>query len=663
MFFVFIFTSSVLSSYEVNIKADSLTYQQDNEIITASGNVELEWTGKIIKADNIEMRIKDKNLTAEGNVELSEEKSKIFSDKIEYDIENEHGDIHNSLGTSSSIFFKAEKMTKVSSDTYKIENVTLSNCDLDCPHHYAHAKEGVFVVDKKITIYKATYYVGKVPVFYFPKYTRNLSGSGSKFSYEIEPGYTNDGGLSAKAKLKYKFNDKLNSALLLDYLGTTGEGIGLETNYYEKDKVKATIYAYGTQDRSQDMQRWMIKPSYWQRINDLWTVQSHAEFVSDSYFNNRYHLDDWDRVLNKRRSYVSFTRQSTKSNLRIMSELYQIYNPITDKIQTGSYLILPQVYYSLYPTKTFGALSSFTFNFENRTNYDVMFSSQSYDYNRIRATADYNITKDYKISKNMTLKPTLGVNETFYDSVNPEEKKANATTRYYGSLNARYRPVWWMDWNLSYESKLRTQMNSLGIDTSAFDKGVESNALMFNNYIYTSSNLVVRNITGYDFRDLEGLGYIDWYPFITELTYVPSSKITLYLKQTQDLHPFKFNSLQFDSMFGKLERFYFKFSSFYYEYRPEEIDLVSGIGFWLNSKWRLDYLIRITCQYSKINWYKRDQELKIYRDLHCFNLGASFRLREEYFEFYFKFEMKSNVPTLTKKDGTKEIDEEFYPWR
>ena len=117
-------------------------------------------------------------------------------------------------------------------------------------------------------------------------------------------------------------------------------------------------------------------------------------------------------------------------------------------------------------------------------------------------------------------------------------------------------------------------------------------------------------------------------------------------------------------MFGKLERFYFKFSAFYYETRPDEVDLVSGIGFWLNSKWRLDYLIRITCNYEDdIEWSKRDQELKVYRDLHCFNLGASFRLREEYFEFYFKFEMKSNVPTLTKKDGTKEIDEEFYPWR
>ncbi len=663
IFFVIIFASASFCAYEVNIKADSLTYQQNNEIITASGNVELEWTGKIIKADNIEMRIKDKNLTAEGNVSLSEEKSTIFSEKIEYDIEKEYGDIHNSLGASSSIFFRAEKMTKVSSDTYKIENVTLSNCDLDCPHHYAYAKEGVFVVDKRITIYKATYYVGKIPVFYFPKYTKSLKSDDSRFSYEIEPGFTNDGGLSAKAKLKYKFTDKLNSALLLDYLGTTGEGIGLETNYYEKDKLKATIYAYGTQDRSQDSQRWMIKPSYWQKINDLWTVQSHAEFVSDSYFNNRYHLDDWDRVLNKRRSYVSFTRQSKKSNLRIMSELYQIYNPITDKIQTGSYLILPQLYYSLYPTKTLGALSSFTFNFENRTNYDVTFSSKTYDYNRIKATADYNITKDYKLSKKMTLKPTLGINETFYDSINPEDNQANITTRYYGSLNARYRLTWWMDWNLAYESKIRTKINGLGIDSSAFDKGVESNALLFNNYIYTSSNLIIRNTTGYDFRDLEGLGYVDWYPFITEFTYVPSSKITLYLKQTQDLHPFKFNSLQFDSMFGKLERFYFKLSSFYYEYRPDDIDLVSGIGFWLNSKWRIDYLIRITCKYTDMKWSGKDHEIKLYRDLHCFNLGASFRLRETYYELYFKFEMKSNVPTLTKKDGTKEINEEFYPWR
>ncbi|MBO7611239.1 MAG: LPS-assembly protein LptD [Elusimicrobia bacterium] len=659
----FIFTSKAFCAYEVTIKADSLTYQQDDEIITAEGNVELEWTDKIIKADNIEMRIRDQHLKAEGNVEISEEKSLLMSDKIEYDMAKEQGDLENTFGTSSSIFFKAEKMVKLSSDTYEIENVKLSNCDLDNPHHYAFAKKGVYIVDKRITIYKATYYVGKVPVFYFPKYTRNLASSDSKFSYEIEPGYTNDGGLSAKAKLKYKFTDKLNSALLLDYLGTRGEGVGLETNYYDKDNLKATLYAYGTQDRKEDSQRWMIKPSYWQKINDLWLIQSHAEFVSDSYFNNRYSLDDWDRVLNKRRSYVSITRQSKKSNLRVMSELYQIYNPITDKIQNGSYLILPQVYYSLYPTKTLGAYSSFTFNLENKTNYEMEYSSNTYDYRRISATADYNITKDYKVSKRMTVKPTLGVNGTFYDSINPEDDDKNLTTRYYGSFNTRYRPTWWMDWNLSYNARLRSDINRLNIDTDAEDKGVEQNAILFNNYIYTNSNLTVRNTTGYDLRDLENLGYIDWYPFITEITYVPSSKVTIFLKQTQDLHPFKFNSLQFDSMFGKLERFYFKFSAFYYQTRPEEVDLVSGIGFWLNSKWRLDYLIRITSHYTENKWSKRDQELKVYRDLHCFNLGASFRLREEYFEFYLKFEMKSNVPTLTKKDGTKEIDQEFYPWR
>lgn len=663
--FVFILTSNLFAEYEVDIKADSLTYKQDTEIINASGNVELKWTDKIIKADNIEMKIKDQKLNAEGNVEISESKSTIFSDKIQYDMGKEHGDMQDTMGASSSVFFRAEKMIKESSDTYKIENVIVSNCDLDKPHHYAKAKEGIFITDKKITLRKAVYYVGGIPIFYFPKYTRNLSGSDSRFSYEITPGYTNDGGVSAKAKLKYKFTDKLNSALLLDYLGTMGEGIGLETSYYDKDKIKATIYTYGTENRKKESQQWIIRPSYWQKINDLWTVQSHAEFVSDSYFNNRYNLDDWDRVLNKRRSYVSFTRQSKKSNLRLMSELYQIYNPITNKIQNGSYLILPQVYYNLYPQKTFGAYSSFNFTFENKTDYEILFSSKTYDYKRIKATADYNITKDYKISKRMTLKPTLGINETFYDSVDPENDDKNFTTRYYGSLNARYRLTWWMDWNLSYETKFRTQMNNLGIDYKALDRGAETNALLFNNYIYTSSNFIIRNITGYDFREIEDSNHIDWYPLITEMTYVPTSKVTLYLRQTQDLHPFKFNTLQFDSMFGKLERFYFKLSAFYYNYRPEEVDLVSGIGFWINSKWRFDYLIRTTCNYQNtaVKWLGKDHEFKLYRDLHCFNLGLTFRLREDYYETYFKFDMKTNVPTLTKKDGTKEIDQEFYPWR
>ena len=154
----FLFTSSLFCAYEVNIKADSLTYQQDDEILNASGNVELEWTGKIIKADNIEMHIKDQHLAAEGNVEISEEKSLLLSDKVQYDMDKEHGDLEKTFGTSSSIFFKAEKMVKVSSDTYEIENVKLSNCDLDDPHHYAFAKRGIFIVDKKITIYKAKAY-------------------------------------------------------------------------------------------------------------------------------------------------------------------------------------------------------------------------------------------------------------------------------------------------------------------------------------------------------------------------------------------------------------------------------------------------------------------------------------------------------------------------
>ncbi|MFA7074346.1 MAG: hypothetical protein WC234_04050, partial [Endomicrobiaceae bacterium] len=110
-------------------------------------------------------------------------------------------------------------------------------------------------------------------------------------------------------------------------------------------------------------------------------------------------------------------------------------------------------------------------------------------------------------------------------------------------------------------------------------------------------------------------------------------------------------------------RCYLDFSAFYYEYNPEEADVVAGIGFWLNSKWRLDYLIRTTCSFKDFSFSGHDQEFKLYRDMHCFNFGTSFRVREGYYELYFKFEMKTNVPTLVKKDGTKEIEEEFYPWR
>jgi hypothetical protein len=42
--------------------------------------------------------------------------------------------------------------------------------------------------------------VGGVPVFYFPKYTRKLNDD-DPFRYEIEPGYSNEGGAALKLAL------------------------------------------------------------------------------------------------------------------------------------------------------------------------------------------------------------------------------------------------------------------------------------------------------------------------------------------------------------------------------------------------------------------------------------------------------------------------------
>ena len=100
---IFMFTSKSFCAYEVNMKADSVTYQQDDEIINASGNVEIEWTGKIIKADNIKMKIKAQKLQASGNVEIKEKDNFLCSNNVSYDMAKEQGELEDTLGTSSSI--------------------------------------------------------------------------------------------------------------------------------------------------------------------------------------------------------------------------------------------------------------------------------------------------------------------------------------------------------------------------------------------------------------------------------------------------------------------------------------------------------------------------------------------------------------------------------
>ncbi|MDR1196102.1 MAG: hypothetical protein LBL00_06480 [Endomicrobium sp.] len=665
-------------AYEIDISADNLEYDQNCGIIKADGNVVLVWQSKEIKADYVEFFIEEKLMNAKGHVRIEEDGNSFFAEGITYKYDDETGEIRESMAYSSIIFMRSERMDRLGKNAFAVNNITISTCDLDEPHAYFRSRKGKITLNERVTIYNAIFYIGKVPVFYLPIVTKSLKGGdgiSSRFTYGADPGFTSDGGVSVKTYAEYQFTDAFKGRAMLDYYGTRGWGYGTQFDYYSNN-AKASLYAYYIQDLTAGYNRWTVRPNYWHRLNKNWTIQSQAELISDETFNN-YYSNDWNRVMSRLHSYFSLTRQGNNANLAITVDREDAYDSVKGDYETTS-ITLPKVSLSIYPKKIIWDLvNNFTFNYANTYKEYVYGSGNPFYKNTADAT--YTLTKDFKFGRRFTLKPSLGITENWYDKDNYDKEHNAFLTRYFATLNSRLRVNRWMDWNLAYNVRARTAENSLKLDDDANDYGIETNSLSFTNYMYIGNRTTVRNFTSYNFGSYKTGSPVRWAPLSTEIIYTPKHYMTVYLKQSQSIDPFLFKSAQLDVTLGEIEKIYFNLGAFYqyYDektspsmvYRNQELDNTIGMGIWLTPKWRLDYNIRITSRIDKIYSRMNEHEFKLYRDMHCYNLGFTWKIRGIYHEVFFKFDLKMNMPvsraTDTRAEGgmSNEEDTIFYPWR
>lgn len=650
---------SLARGAEVEIKGNYLEYDEANKFIIATGSVTVSWQNKVLNAREIRFWVEKKYMAAEGNVSITEDKNVVFGDKMTYDYKSGEGTVDKVAGYSDPWLFYARSAQRSGDQNYNVDRVLLTTCDLPNPHYSVRAKRAKVVLGKRLTVYNPVFYLRNVPLFYSPIYTHSLGPRHD--SIEIQPGYNNEDGFIVRATYGYPLTRNTYGKLYLDYFSKRGWGKGAEYDYRIGDKMKGTLYGYQIREDTTQNERWTLRGSHWQRINPLWTAQAEAEFLSDTSFNNLYFQENWQRINQRIHSFVAFTRQTSKSNTRIVSERFDSYNPATGGFEAES-ITLPRIDYTHYPVRSrlfLPIYANFTASVQNQY-------ARANGYYLQTAGFDSNITGDYRITRDLTLKPRLGLKENWQDKTSQFDLTDIFVTRYYWDINARYRFTRWMDWDAGYNYLLRSQKNSLLPDLDATDFGEETNQIYFVNSMYFRRNVVVRNSTGYNLHVNRFEIVDDWRskfnPLVNELTWTPPKGFYIYLRQENVVYPYSFKSLQADSRWGKSENKYLNFGVFYQSARPDQLDFNTGIGFWPTKKWKIDYTIRASALNNFDQLTSNDQEIKIYRDLHCWEFKLTYRRRQNIDEVYFLLDLKSaarNRQVLYNRNQEKE----FYPWR
>jgi LPS-assembly protein len=344
--------------------------------------------------------------------------------------------------------------------------------------------------------------------------------------------------------------------------------------------------------------------------------------------------------------------------LRILTERYDTFNPFSGAFEAQN-ITIPRLTYTLYPKR----------NKYFYTNFNTTLQNQylgSLDYYLISGNADSNITFDRRLRKNITFTPTFGITETWQDRTSSIDLNDIFVTQYYSNLNLRYRPTRSMDWDFRYNYRLRSKMNSLLPDSNADDYGEVTNQVTFFNSLYISMEVVMRNSIGYNFRKLRSENIDSWMrkfnPQVNEFTWTPRMPFYVYLRQENDIYPYSFRALQVDSRVGNPDIRYLNLGVFYQSARPDQLDFITGIGFWPTKKWRIDYVIRPRTLNNFREVQVNDQELKLFRDLHCWEFKLTYRRRGTAEEFFVLLDLMSAARNREKLYEPRQ-EREFYPWR
>jgi len=665
LFCIFVLGCLSLTAEEVSIYAKSLDYDQVNKYVVAEGSVTVLWQDKILNAEKVEFWTEKEFLVAVGTVTFMDKKNTVFCDSLAYDYKSHTAETDKASGFFTPWYFAAKKMNKIDDNKYEMKKMTMTTCENEKPHYTIRATSAKITTGKRVTVYNAVFYVRRVPVFYLPVFSQPMGGN--KYSLEIEPGYNNTDGVIVKAIYGFPVSKKSYGKLYLDYYEKRGWGEGAEYNFNDPGRLQGTIYGYHIKENTTGNEILNFKASHWQKLDAYWTSRSNINFVNSQTFGSQYLQDNWTLLQRQIDSSLAFTRQTKQSTLQISANRTDVSTGTAGDFQTTS-LMLPQISYTRY-----SLLNKSPFNTTLNATFQNSYNTAGNYYDQSAFTR-VDIKRSYSFfRKKLSITPLFALTEN-WDNRDPLGIYGdNFTTRYLSNLNMRYYVTRSMSWDLGYSYTLRSKVNELGVDSSAIDAGEELNQINGQNLIYFG-RVSIRNSTSYNLHRNQGEIVEDWReklaPLVNELTWTPGNSLSLYVKEENNIYltyldPINssyLRSIQSIFTIGQIDNQYLSVGVFYQADQPDDLGFNTGFGYSPNSKWKVDYRISAVAldRFNSVRF--NDQQITVYRNLHCWELKLTYRRMLTTEEIYFQLNLTSSSKNR-KKLYNEGFEKEFYPWR
>lgn len=429
----------------VNIEADSISYDSNQDVYIAEGNVDITFAGGYLKADSVQFNKTTKDALAEGNVAIKSENDVLEGRVARFNLDTETGMVQDGrlFFFKNHLYLNGSQISKTDQATYNIKDATATTCDGERPDWRFTGKEIDVTIDGYGTLKRGTFQVKNVPILYMPylifpaKTTRQSGFLFPRLAYSQDKH-----GWDIALPLYWAISEDTDATLYSRYMDKRGFQEGLEFRYCISEDSYGTIYgdylndsktvSETTQDGlprdwQEKQERWSYYVNHQTTFSDGLYFKTDIKKVSDNwYFRDfdayNYYLEHYQGIENKRFQKVSFVGDRSLSSLASTARLaknWQWYNltalgQYTDNYQNPSNDTTLQKYPEITFTGVTHPLFDSPLNFEIESVYDYYYRTEGLKGHLFDIYPILSLPLRYEDYFQFT--PRIGLRETTWDS-------------------------------------------------------------------------------------------------------------------------------------------------------------------------------------------------------------------------------------------------------
>ena len=209
----------------------SVVYEMATGITRGTNGVIVKFGNGLLTADSVSVNTKSGEVIADGKVHIEREDQIWAGEHIRYNFKTRQMEAEQFRTGKYPVFAYGEGLHgERSNQVYMATNAFITADDIANPAIKIKARSLKIIPGKRIEARHAVLYLGDVPVFYFPFYTRNLGAHPNNFNFI--PGYRSTFGPYLLTSYRWFLNPELDGDLRLDLREKRGVGLGPDFNYH-----------------------------------------------------------------------------------------------------------------------------------------------------------------------------------------------------------------------------------------------------------------------------------------------------------------------------------------------------------------------------------------------------------------------------------------------